>query len=86
MLIMKRLERMMSDGNIVDISTKFTKDKLMENLKKSLNSKAILIVSVREDGESFDSFVDDSITDIDFCYAIDCLMKRRELLNKERNS
>ena len=75
----------MSDNKVIDISSKLSNERLLRELKRTLNSKAIIVVSVREDGESFDSFVDDNISDIDFCYAIDCLKERRKILKDERS-
>ena len=66
-------------------STNQDADEALNNLKKAISSKAIIVASVNENG-SFDSFVSDEVRDIDFCYAIDCLKERRKIRLEEIRS
>ena len=69
-------------SEVVDLSDRRDFNFEIESLKRKLNAKHIVMVTVNND-ETFGSMVDYDISDIDLCYAIDCLKERRRVRNEE---
>ena len=68
-------------NNTVDLNDRRSFNFEIDNLKKKLDAKHVVMVSVNEDG-TFGSMIDPEISDIDLCYAIDCLQARRRMRNE----